>query len=196
MVEPGFETEDPAIDVYIHTGDASEDEAVAKLLEELDAEEVIKRTLLAVHVQQPVMLTLMITGNEEIQTLNRQYRQQDKPTDVLSFPLLDEPLVEAPAEWLWQSANEEEVDVELPQETRPVFITPDELLTNLGDIAISWPTVQQQASEAGHDAAYELLFLLSHGVLHLVGYDDQTEAGYAEMVRVQNAVLASLKQDN
>jgi probable rRNA maturation factor len=195
MVEPGLEAEDPAIDVYIHTGNDTEDESVAKLLEELDVEDVIKRTLLAVNIHQQVMLTLMLTSDDEIQILNRQYRQQDKPTDVLSFPLLDEPLVEAPAEWLWQVAANEEASAELPQNSRPLFVTPEELLTNLGDIAISWPTIQRQAQQAGHDVTYELLFLLSHGVLHLVGYDDQTEAGYTEMVRLQKEVLASLKPE-
>jgi len=136
----------------------------------------------------------MVTGDEEITRLNRQFRQQDKPTDVLSFPLLDEPLVEAPAEYLWQSFIDEDEAEEFaePSESKPIFVTPAELATNLGDIAISWPTVQRQASAAGHDAAYELLFLLCHGVLHLVGYDDQTEAGYTEMVRLQTEILAGV----
>jgi len=195
MVEPGLEAEDPAVDVYIHTSNEAEDEIVARLLETLDVEEVIKRTLAAVHIDQQVMMTLMLTSDEEIQVLNRQYRQQDKPTDVLSFPLLDEPLAQAPAAWLWQVAENEEAKAELPQNSRPLFVTPEELLTNLGDIAISWPTIQRQAALAGHDVTYELLFLLSHGVLHLVGYDDQTEAGYTEMVRLQKEVLASLKPE-
>jgi probable rRNA maturation factor len=195
MVEPGLEAEDPAVDLYIHTGNDAEDETVARLLEALDIEQVIKRTLAAVHIEQPVMLTVMLTSDEEIQVLNLQYRQQDKPTDVLSFPLLDEPLVQAPAEWLWQLAENEEASAELPQNSRPLFVTPEELLTNLGDIAISWPTIQRQALAAGHDVSYELLFLLSHGVLHLVGYDDQTEAGYTEMVRLQKEVLASLRPE-
>jgi probable rRNA maturation factor len=60
---------------------------------------------------------------------------------------------------------------------------------------ISWPTTQRQAHEAGHTVADELLFLLCHGVLHLVGYDDQTEAGYREMVRLQKEILASIGQE-
>ena len=196
MVESEFAKDYPTADVYVNTGDAEADQTVQQLLDGLDITEVIKRTLLAVNVRKPVMLTLMITGDEEIHALNWQYRQQDKPTDVLSFPLLDEPLVEAPAEWLWQAQDEAEVDFELPRVTRPLFVTPAELITNLGDIAISWPTVQRQASAAGQSSAAELLFLLCHGVLHLVGYDDQTEAGYAEMVRLQKEILASLKAEH
>lgn len=192
MLEPGMV--DPIIEITVHTGNPTEDVAVEQLLETLDAEMVIKRTLDAVHVRQAVMLTLMVTGDEEITALNYQYRQQNKPTDVLSFPLLDEPLVDAPAEWLWQTFSDEEETEELVehQKTKPTFVTPAELATNLGDIAISWPTVQRQASTAGHDVAYEFLFLLCHGVLHLVGYDDQTEAGYAEMVRLQTEILAGI----
>ncbi len=155
-------------------------------------EEVAARTLEAAGVVQPVSLSLVITGDDEIQALNRQFRQQDKPTDVLSFPLLEEPMVAAPAEQLW-SADEEGVEGESDRRTpHPHFVTPDELEINLGDIVISWPTVVQQAARAGHDAIYELLYLLSHGVLHLIGYDDQTEAGYATMVHIQEAVLQTI----
>ena len=57
---------------------------------------------------------------------------------------------------------------------------------------ISWPTVVKQAAEAGHSTAYELLYLVVHGVLHLVGYDDQNEAGYETMVQIQQAVLQTV----
>ena len=191
MVESGLE-----IEIYINTGSEMEDAAVEQLLETLDIDAAIRRTLLTVHVSQPVMLTLMVSGDAEIQKLNKQHRQQDKPTDVLSFPLLNEPLVQAPPEWLWQIPEEEEhVAGEAMRTPKTLFVTPAELLTNLGDIAISWPTVQLQASEAGHSISYELLFLLCHGVLHLVGYDDQTEAGYNEMVRLQKTLLAEIYRE-
>lgn len=178
------------IEIYVNTGSEIEDQTVEQLLETLDAERAIQYTLQAAQVMQPVTLAVTVVGDEEIQALNRQHRQKDMPTDVLSFPLLDRPLVEAPAEWLWQ-APEEEVTQNTELSTR--FVTPAELLTNLGDIVISWPTVQRQAAQ--HDVAYELLFLLCHGVLHLVGYDDQTEAGYGEMVRLQKAVLAEMGRE-
>ncbi len=196
MVESRLEASEPLIEIYINTASDEENEAAETLLETLDVEQTVRQMLLAAHVEQSVTLTLVISGDPEIQTLNQQYRQQDKPTDVLSFPLLDEPLVEGPAEWLWQAPEEQENENEAEPELetiRPTFATPDELSTNLGDIMISWPTVQRQAREAGHSVAYELLFLLCHGVLHLVGYDDQTEAGYTEMVRLQQEVLAGMQ---
>jgi probable rRNA maturation factor len=70
-------------------------------------------------------------------------------------------------------------------------VTPPELITNLGDIVVSWPTVLRQAASAGHSPDYELLYLIAHGVLHLVGYDDQSEAGYQKMVALQQSVLES-----
>lgn len=188
-----FESEltEPVIEVYVNTESAEENSAAAELLNTLDVEQVVYSTLQKVHVEQLVKLTLVIGGDAEIQALNRQYRGQDKPTDVLSFPLLDEPLVKAPADWLWQAPEEETTD---DVSSIPAFVTPVGLSTNLGDIIISWPTARRQATEAGHTTADELLFLLCHGILHLVGYDDQTEAGYTEMVRLQKEILAEISR--
>ena len=179
-------------DCSINSEDAGSDPILQQLLSSEIPEQVITRTLEAAHVVQPVALSLVITGDEEIQRLNAQYRQQDKPTDVLSFPLLDRPLVDAPAEQLWmgpEEANDERAAIE----THPAFVTPPELGINLGDIVISWPTVLRQAAQAGHNPVYELLYLLSHGTLHLAGYDDQTEAGYEAMVRLQETVLQEIE---
>jgi probable rRNA maturation factor len=189
-----LETGEPVVDVYINLEDA-EEKSATELLDTLNVEAVVKSTLHAVKIEQAVTLTLVISDDNEIQALNRQYRAQDKPTDVLSFPLLDAPLVKAPADWLWQTAEapdtgEEERRIEQP--AAPVFVTPAELRTHLGDIIISWPTTVRQANAAGHSTGDELLFLLCHGVLHLVGYDDQTEAGYTEMMRLQKEILTRI----
>ncbi len=179
---------DALVELSIDLGDEESDHAFQQQLSSLALETVVNQTLHQAGITQPVTLTLLITNDETIQALNKQYRQQDKPTDVLSFPLLDRPLVNAPADQLW-IPPEETGEAALKQ----IFITPSEptteLTTNLGDIAISWPTVVQQAAETGHSPTYELLYLLSHGVLHLVGYDDQTEAGYQAMIDIQQAVM-------
>ena len=60
---------------------------------------------------------------------------------------------------------------------------------HLGDIVIARGVTRQQADAAGHSPAWELAYLVVHGVLHLVGYDDHTDAGYAAMVAHQEAVL-------
>lgn len=199
MFESDADAGEPVIEVSINTDSAEDDQAAAELLATVNVEQLVRQTLRTVQVEEAVTLTLVISGDSEIQTLNRQYRQQDKPTDVLSFPLLDEPLVRAPAELLWQEPEEEQTAEEAANELAegssvPLFVTPAELSTNLGDIMISWPTTLRQAREAGHGIADELLFLLCHGVLHLVGYDDQTEAGYREMVRLQKQILGEVQQ--
>jgi probable rRNA maturation factor len=163
-----------------------DDNEVLQTLSPSDLELVVKHTLHVAHITQPVSLSLLITGDQTIQRLNKQYRQQDKPTDVLSFPLLDTPLVTAPLDQLWTSP---EAEVSLPS-----FVSPPDLPTNLGDIVISWPTVLRQAAEAGHSSTYELLYLLVHGILHLIGYDDHSEAGYQAMVSIQQSVLQAIGQ--
>ncbi len=160
MFESDADAGEPVIEVSINTDSAEDDQAAAELLATVNVEQLVRQTLRIVHVEEAVTLTLVISGDSEIQTLNRQYRQQDKPTDVLSFPLLDEPLVRAPAELLWQEPEEEQTAEEAANELAegssvPLFVTPAELSTNLGDIMISWPTTLRQARDAGHGIADE-----------------------------------------
>lgn len=178
----------PELELYVDTGNDETNASVQALLATLPLDQTIERTLQAAGISEPVMLTLLVTNDETIKEMNKQYRQLNKPTDVLSFPLLERPLVNAPAEQLWQPQEGAETAAERQ------FVTPPELVTNLGDVVISWPTVQRQASSVGHSAGYELLYLLSHSVLHLIGYDDTSEAGYQAMVGIQQAVLQSLGQ--
>ena len=63
----------------------------------------------------------------------------------------------------------------------------------LGDIAISYPRAAQQAAQAGHTAEAELHLLVVHGVLHLLGYDDQEDQDRARMWKVQAAILKALR---
>lgn len=182
--------EHPLIELYITIEDAQQSAAIEKALENVNLDEVVSQTLSAVNIHEPIMVTLLITDDEGIRDMNKQYREIDKATDVLSFPLLNEPLVQAPAEQLWP-VRESEAGA---QESVPDFITPPETVQNLGDIVMSWPTLERQAQEAKHSTIYELLYLLSHGVLHLVGYDDHTEAGYQAMVGIQQRVMNTLQQ--
>ena len=181
------------IERYISTGNDEQNAVLEEMLTRLNVEDVVKKTLHAAGVMQPVMLTLLITDDETMRDMNKQYRQQDKATDVLSFPLLDRPLVNAPPDQLWTPPEDQEEALAGKAQSTPAFVTPPELPTNLGDIVVSWPTVLRQAGEAGQSAAHELLYLISHGVLHLVGYDDQSEAGYQAMVGIQQAVLEAIK---
>mgnify|MGYP002785140666 CR=1 FL=1 len=109
-------------------------------------------------------LSLRLTGDREIQTLNAQYRNQDKPTDVLAFSALEK---DAPQ-------NEE------MQNTLPLY---------LGDIIISLDTAQKQADAQGHSLETELAWLGSHGLLHLLGWDHPDEERLIEMLSQQKALL-------
>ncbi len=188
-----MEEQQPQIELYINAGTDEMNSTISQAISSVKLDFVVKHTLAEAGITQPVMLTLLITDDDTIRDLNKQYRQQNKPTDVLSFPLLDKPLVNAPADQLWMPREERNGEGEgqraATEEKAPAFVTPPELITNLGDVVISWPTVLRQASAAAHDPTYELVYLLSHGVLHLVGYDDQNEAGYEAMVRIQQSVL-------
>ncbi len=177
------------VELTIDLGNDESDTALLHLLSSLPLEAVVNQTLQMAAIAQPVTLALLITSDEAIRILNKQYRGQDKPTDVLSFPLLHKPIVDAPADQLWTQAEAPAGERAETVSTKQVFITPPELSNHLGDIVISWPAVLRQTAGAGHDPRYELLYLLSHGVLHLIGYDDQTEAGYQAMVRIQQAVM-------
>ncbi len=184
--------EHPLIELYVSIGDEQQNTQVEQKLSAIDLDSVVLRTLQAVGVTQQVMLTLLVTDDNGIRDMNKQYRDQDKPTDVLSFPLLEHPLVNAPDDQLWPPQKSEGGPAEQQEQSNTAFITPPGMVTNLGDIIMSWPTVVRQAQQTGHDALVELLYLLSHGVLHLVGYDDQTEAGYRAMVGIQQGVLHEL----
>jgi probable rRNA maturation factor len=182
--------EHPLVELYVTTNDSEQNNIIEQLLASVNIDEVALLTLQTVGITQPIMLTLLVTDDAGIREMNTQYRQQDKPTDVLSFPLLEKPLANAPADQLWSIQS----DDEQPAQKTPDFVTPPDMIMNLGDIVMSWPTLVRQATEAGHSSLYELLYLFSHGVLHLVGYDDHTEAGYQAMVGIQEAVLRKIGQ--
>jgi probable rRNA maturation factor len=190
MGESGPGESKPLVEIYLETDSDEEDTAAAQALQELDIEQAARRTLQAVQIEQPVTLTLVISGQSTIQALNTRYRQQESVTDVLSFPLLTRPLVRAPAACLWQLPQ----GAEMEKGGQPAFVIPDDMATNLGDIVICWPTALQQALANGHPVGYEILFLFCHGLLHLLGYDDQTEEGYSAMVHQQEEILAPFVQ--
>lgn len=114
---------------------------------------------------------LRLTDDLEIQTLNSQYRNQDRPTDVLAFAALE---VDSP-----QIA---EIDIE----DEPLY---------LGDIIISVDTASKQAIQQKHSLETELAWLTSHGLLHLIGWDHPDEASLQRMLEKQVILLKTLSID-
>jgi probable rRNA maturation factor len=110
-----------------------------------------------------VELSIGLVDNEAIHELNRSFRQKDKPTDVLAFPMLDA-LPRTPG----RKAKRGE-----PQDRAPEL---GEVTGLLGDVIISIETARRQAEENSRPLLEELTMLLAHGLLHLLGYDHQTDA--------------------
>lgn len=123
----------------------------------------ILQTLKTENFTTNVEISLSIVDNKEIQELNKTYRQIDKATDVLSFPLLD---------------CFDNVD--------------DKNIVALGDIIISIEKAKEQALEYGHSLERELCFLTVHSMLHLLGYDHMQEDEEKIMFSKQDNILDSL----
>ena len=119
-----------------------------------EIDRVVAAVLLAEAIGE-VEVGVIIVGESDMQALNREHREQDSATDVLSFPIDD--------------------DESLPGVPRM-----------LGDVAICLPVVLAQATEREVSPAAELTDLLIHGVLHLLGYDHETDAG--EMLARQEEI--------
>ena len=112
-------------------------------------------------------VSVTLTDNEGIQALNREFRGIDKPTDVLSFPLVEYEADEAPAY--------------------------DEDTNMLGDIVISLERAEEQADEFGHSFEREVAFLTAHSMLHLLGYDhEKSDEDDADMRCRQSEIMKAL----
>jgi probable rRNA maturation factor len=111
-------------------------------------------------------LSIVITDDDEIRSLNRQFRHVDAPTDVLAFA--DDP-------------------------TEQAFVTAPDEPPYLGDVIVSYPRARVQSATQRHSAAAELRLLIVHGVLHLLGYDHATKAEQAQMWARQESILSTLK---
>lgn len=136
-------------------------------------EEVLDLTAKKLVLSQKAELDLSFVTNEDIHALNKMYRQIDRPTDVLSFPLNES--IDESDELFTRMFEEEDDSFDLP--------------IHLGDIVISYPKAVEQAEDYGHSIERELAFLAVHGFLHLNGYDHQTEEESAEMFGIQEEVL-------
>lgn len=133
---------------------------------------VIRTALAEQGVDVPCEVDVYVTGDAGIQELNRDMRQVDRPTDVLSFPALE--LTEG------QLPSGEDADVATG-------------LVPLGDMAISLERVKAQAKEYGHSSRRELAYLAVHSVLHLLGYDHMDEGPQKARMRArEEAIMAVL----
>ena len=124
-------------------------------------------------IVQPVYAQVRITGDEEIRAINREYRQTDRATDVLSFPSTDC----TPESTLKQ--NEKKLLRER-DETGRCF---------LGDVILSLPRAREQAREYGHSLQREMAYLTAHALFHLMGYDHMRKQDQERMRRMEEKAL-------
>ena len=136
--------------------------------------EMIARTLEYENCPYEAEVTVVLTDNEGIQQVNKEFRDIDNPTDVLSFPMLE---YDAPSDF--QDVEESFADCFNPET--------GELM--LGDIMISVDKVEEQANAYGHSMERELAFLTAHSMLHLCGYDHMEEEERMVMEEKQRRIL-------
>ena len=119
-----------------------------------------RHALAAEKADGPAAVSVVVTDDLAVRTLNRWYRGEDAPTDVLSFSL----------------------------QTDDGFVLPPGRMRDLGEVVISYPTASRQARAARQPVHDELAHLLVHGVLHLLGYDHE-RAGEAKLMRAREEAL-------
>lgn len=128
-----------------------------------------EQVLIAQGVGPNVELGLVITGQERIRQLNRSYLGRDGPTDVLAFSML-------------------------PQEAGlSSFVPPPDGVLHLGEVIISYPQAVIQAEGHGHSEKKEVTILIIHGVLHLLGYEDERPEPKRQMAAREREILGYIE---
>ena len=130
---------------------------------------VVEKVLKAEKIVHDVDVYITLTNNQEIHEINRDYREVDRPTDVLSFPMYERDEIDKLK--TEKTSDEEEI---------------------LGDIIVSVEKVREQAEEYGHSFERELAYLVTHGMLHLLGYDHMIEEEKTIMREREEAILSEM----
>lgn len=122
---------------------------------------LLERAIKVTKRETNIVLSCIFVDDKKIHEINRDYRNIDRATDVISFALLDD----------------------------DTFLVPEEEAIELGDIFISIDTCKRQAQEYDHSFERELCFLFVHGVLHLLGYDHMNKEDEKVMISLQKEIL-------
>ena len=132
----------------------------------------INATLDAERISVPCEINVLITDDAGIQIVNRETRELDKPTDVLSFPMFQLEPGNPPTDWM-------------------EYQDPDSGLVPLGDMCISLERAVAQAQEFGHSTRREVGYLTIHSMLHLLGYDHLDEGEMKRQMRAREEAIAA-----
>lgn len=137
------------------------EETIKKVVEKCYEEENLTKS--------KMIITITLTTPENIKKINKEYRNIDRATDVLSFPMFEK------EELTKKIKNQEFMHEDI-----------------LGDIIISIEKVEEQAKEYGHSFERELSYMVVHGFYHLMGYDHMTEEEKTEMRKKEDVILNAL----
>lgn len=145
------------------------------LAEDKSYEPIVEKVLHKCYEEEKLLdskliITITFTTPEEIHKINKEYREVDRPTDVLSFPMFERN--------------------ELEEKIENQYFEHEDVL---GDIIISIEKVKEQAIEYGHSFERELSYMLVHGFYHLMGYDHIKEEDKKEMRPKEEKILNELK---
>ena len=130
--------------------------------------EIVETTLKHLDLSFSPIISVSIIDNEQIHEINRDYRHIDRATDVISFAFLD------------------------GEENKDQIMHSNDVVA-LGDIYISLDKAKEQAEAYQHSLQRELLFLFTHGLLHLLGYDHMVKEDEEVMFKLQDEILSQIK---
>ena len=133
----------------------------------------VQETLRAERVNARCEINVLVTDDKGIQTINRESRQIDRPTDVLSFPMFQLEAGNPPQDW-------------------SEYEDPETGLVPLGDMCISLERAMAQAQEFGHSVRREVGYLTIHSILHLLGYDHLDEGPMKAQMRAREEAIAAM----
>lgn len=152
---------DITIDLSHDINDDKFNEFLDKLYEEDYLRNYVEQVLKVeeVYSERPLYMSILLTNNDNIRVINRDFRGKDSPTDVISFAY---------------------------HETEDFNVGP---FDTLGDIIISLEKVEEQAKEYNHSFKREFYYILTHGILHILGYDHISEEDKKEMRAREEFIL-------
>ena len=153
------------VDLIIDYTDAAENRATEEIIRK-----AVENTLLHHGLTFDAEVSVTITNNDEIQSINKEFRNIDAPTDVLSFPMYE---FEKPAVF----------------DEKTLALEPAGVV--LGDIVVSVDKITEQAEEFGHSFETELSYLVIHSTLHLLGYDHMEESD-KRLMRKQEEIIRKM----
>jgi probable rRNA maturation factor len=129
---------------------------------------------------------LVVTDDDTVRDLNRDFRGLDEVTDVLAFS------ASHAGRWEGEAEAPGERNVQSGDSGEPAFVLPPDQPPPLGEVIISYPQAQRQASERGKPVDQELALLIVHGVLHLAGHDHLEPQAAADMQAKERAALEAM----